>query len=157
MPGQRCGSSSFATPTLIIYSDSEYAIRSLTEWALQHAAGNWACHNGDLLRDCMAWIRARPATLRFEHVDAHSGNAHNDGADTQAKGGAVLDAVPPYAEARLLPSPDLHPMQYGPALALPKVTSSIPRHRPDNLGEHRARSARGDGLPSTRCSKHRRV
>ncbi|PBK84340.1 ribonuclease H-like protein [Armillaria gallica] len=44
--------------------------------------------NGDLLADIAAWIHYRTAPLVLEHVDAHSGNAHNDAADALAKVGA---------------------------------------------------------------------
>lgn len=57
---------------LSMYSDSEYAIRSLTERTLRDTASNWSCHNGDLLRDCLSLIQGRAATpYKFQHVDAH--------------------------------------------------------------------------------------
>lgn len=111
---------------LIICSDSEYAIRSLTEWAVAHAATDWSCANGDMLRDCMSWIQARTSTLHFEHIDAHVGNHHGDASDEAAKNGASKAPVSAYATSRRLPPPAPSSL-FGPALNVPKVTSSIPR------------------------------
>ncbi|KAJ7467832.1 ribonuclease H-like domain-containing protein, partial [Mycena galericulata] len=73
---------------LKIYSDSEYSIRSIVYWAPGHAEKGWKCANADLLQDIVSWIKLRSAAVHFVHVKAHSGNAHNDGADSAAKAGA---------------------------------------------------------------------
>ncbi|KAJ7442013.1 ribonuclease H-like domain-containing protein, partial [Mycena latifolia] len=73
---------------LDIYSDSEYAIRSIVYWAPDHAEAGWKCANSDLLRDIVSWIRFRTAPVHFYHVKAHAGNQHNEAADAAAKAGA---------------------------------------------------------------------
>ncbi|KAF6764520.1 ribonuclease H-like domain-containing protein, partial [Ephemerocybe angulata] len=74
--------------SLVIYSDSVYALGMLTVWASKKAAIGWRVTNGDLFRDIVALIERRPASVTFRKVKAHSGNAHNDGADELAKAGA---------------------------------------------------------------------
>ncbi|KAJ7291819.1 ribonuclease H-like domain-containing protein, partial [Mycena rebaudengoi] len=71
-----------------IYTDSEYAIRSIMYWAVKNEQKGWKCANGDLLKDIVSWIRYRSAAVRFRYVAAHSGNMHNDAADALAKEGA---------------------------------------------------------------------
>ncbi|KAF6741560.1 ribonuclease H-like domain-containing protein, partial [Ephemerocybe angulata] len=73
--------------SLVIYSDSVYAMGMLTVWAHRKAAIGWRVTNGDLLRDIVGLIEERPASVTFRKVKAHSGNAHNDGADELAKAG----------------------------------------------------------------------
>ncbi|KAJ6485216.1 ribonuclease H-like domain-containing protein, partial [Mycena vulgaris] len=79
IPADRC---------LDIYSDSEYAIRSIVYWAPKHAESGWKCANADLLQDIVSWIQYRSCPVHFFHVKAHSGNHHNDAADAAAKAGA---------------------------------------------------------------------
>ncbi|KAJ7168281.1 ribonuclease H-like domain-containing protein, partial [Mycena crocata] len=73
---------------LDLYSDSEYAIKSIVYWAPRHADAGWKCANADLLQDIVLWIKFRSAATHFYHVKAHSGNTHNDAADAAAKAGA---------------------------------------------------------------------
>ncbi|KZV98505.1 ribonuclease H-like protein, partial [Exidia glandulosa HHB12029] len=74
---------------LVIYSDSEYAIRSVAEWAPARADTGWTCKNGDLLQRIQQAIQRRLAMLHLVWIPSHSGNAHNDGADALAKKGAA--------------------------------------------------------------------
>ncbi|KAF6746108.1 ribonuclease H-like domain-containing protein, partial [Ephemerocybe angulata] len=74
--------------TLDIYSDSEYAINSLTTWASGSAAVGWRVRNGDVFGDIAHLLRMRPAGVTLHKVKAHSGHAANDAADALAKEGA---------------------------------------------------------------------
>ncbi|KZP03235.1 ribonuclease H-like protein, partial [Athelia psychrophila] len=76
------------TVTIYIFTDSTYAIRSICHWAPRRAARGWVCLNADILKDIVAAIKARRAATHFFWVEGHSGNAHNDAADTLAKQGA---------------------------------------------------------------------
>lgn len=82
--------------TLVIFSDSELTIRTLTYWAPNRAATGWTATHGDIFADIIWVISMRPAPVIFRKVKAHSGNVHNDGADELAKLGATLPDVPPY-------------------------------------------------------------
>ncbi|KAJ7714023.1 ribonuclease H-like domain-containing protein, partial [Mycena maculata] len=73
---------------LDIYSDSEYAIRSIVYWAPGHAEAGWKCANADLLQDIVSWIRYQSSPVHFYHVKAHAVNHHNEAANTAAKEGA---------------------------------------------------------------------
>ncbi|KZV80031.1 hypothetical protein EXIGLDRAFT_561631, partial [Exidia glandulosa HHB12029] len=44
---------------LTIFTDSEYAIRSIAEWAPARFELGWSCPDGDLLRDIQLLIRRR--------------------------------------------------------------------------------------------------
>ncbi|KAJ3768667.1 ribonuclease H-like domain-containing protein, partial [Lentinula raphanica] len=76
--------------SLEIYSDSEYAIRSIVYRAPTESQANWTCSNGDILDRITSWISARQAPLILHHVRAHTNNQHNDSADSLAKKGASL-------------------------------------------------------------------
>ncbi len=76
---------------LHILTDSEYSIYSIVYWGPAHAAQGWHCSNGDLLSDIAAWIYYCTAPLILKHIDAHSGNAHNDVADALAKAGTNME------------------------------------------------------------------
>ncbi|KAJ7087500.1 ribonuclease H-like domain-containing protein, partial [Mycena epipterygia] len=74
--------------TLHIWSDSEYAMESITVRVPDEASRGWKCTNGDLFRDIVSLIKQRRAPVVFIQVKGHSGNAHNDAADALAKQGA---------------------------------------------------------------------
>lgn len=78
---------------LVIRSDSQWAIASLTHWAPKRIATGWKNKHGDILRECVRWLKARIAPTRFDYVRGHSGDRHNDGADTEANNGARMPAV----------------------------------------------------------------
>ncbi|KAJ4474703.1 ribonuclease H-like domain-containing protein, partial [Lentinula edodes] len=71
-----------------IFSDSEYAIRSIVYRAPKEAQANWTCTNGDILHTISLWLASREAPVIFHHVHGHSNNAHNDAADNLAKLGS---------------------------------------------------------------------
>ncbi|KAI0310010.1 ribonuclease H-like domain-containing protein, partial [Amylostereum chailletii] len=110
---------------LRIYSDSEYAIRSVTWWAPKSESLGWQCANGDLLKDCVAWMKARSAAVYLEHITAHSGNWGGDAADRLAKLGTAEAAAGPYMHLRIQPT-DAHQKLEGPTLNVPKVTTNLP-------------------------------
>lgn len=109
--------------SLDIYSDSEYAIRSIVYWAPERAQLGWKCVNADLLQDIVSWIKYRSAPVQFNHVKAHSGNSHNDAADCAANAGAHL----PLPSEDYIPcgAPDV-PLNVGPILHEQKVFSNLP-------------------------------
>ncbi|OCH88480.1 ribonuclease H-like protein, partial [Obba rivulosa] len=72
---------------LVICSDSEYVIHSLCHWAPKREATGWDCANSDMLQDAVRLLQLRPAPTVFRWVKAHSGNQHNDAADSLAKAG----------------------------------------------------------------------
>ncbi|KAF6743847.1 ribonuclease H-like domain-containing protein, partial [Ephemerocybe angulata] len=74
--------------TLVINSDSEYAIDMLTTYAAKYNALGWRATNGDVLRDIAYLLRQRPAATTLRKVKAHSGHEQNDAADLLAKEGA---------------------------------------------------------------------
>ncbi|KAF6743453.1 ribonuclease H-like domain-containing protein, partial [Ephemerocybe angulata] len=74
--------------TLVINSDSEYAINMLTTWAAKYTALGWRVTNGDVLSDIAFLLRQRPAATTLRKVKAHSGHEGNDAADALAKEGA---------------------------------------------------------------------
>ncbi|KZV83869.1 ribonuclease H-like protein, partial [Exidia glandulosa HHB12029] len=74
---------------LIIHSDSEYAIRSVAEWAPARAELGWHCTNADLLRSIQESIARRGAAIHFNWVPGHKGNSWNEAADGLAREGAA--------------------------------------------------------------------
>jgi ribonuclease HI len=88
--------------TLHIYSDSEYAMESITARAAAKAAHGWKIINGDLLRDIATLICQRTAAIMFIQVKGHSGNFKHDEADKLANLGATLDPVAPYCPLGLV-------------------------------------------------------
>ncbi|KAJ6606792.1 ribonuclease H-like domain-containing protein [Mycena sp. CBHHK59/15] len=109
--------------TLEIYSDSEYAIRSIAYWAVDHAQKGWRCANADLLKDIVSWIKFRSAPISFHHVKAHSGNGHNDAADIAAKAGAAMPL--PAGQYVAFQAPK-DPLNVGPVLQAKKVFCDLP-------------------------------
>ena len=73
-----------------IHSDSELAVRSLTEWAAGWERRGWRRRTGpvenlDLVRPLYEALRARPE-IRLEWVRAHVGERWNEYADRLAAG-----------------------------------------------------------------------
>lgn len=106
---------------LTLYSDSEYAIRSIAEWAPARADTGWTCVNGDLLSQICVALQRRAARVHLIWVKAHNGNANNDAADALAKQGAQLPAV---TSDYVLDTSPVHPAEAA-AFGL-KVTTSLP-------------------------------
>ena len=79
--------------TISITSDSQYAIRSLTDWAIGWEALNWKTRSGkrvkmqSLFKLGLELIRER--TVTFQWVPSHSGNKYNDMVDALA--GVAMD------------------------------------------------------------------
>jgi ribonuclease HI len=73
---------------LIIRSDSQYSINSLTLWATKWSKNGWKnskgkiIENHDLIHGIINLIG--PGNIRFEHVKAHSTDQYNNQADTLA-------------------------------------------------------------------------
>ncbi|KAJ7892347.1 hypothetical protein B0H14DRAFT_2254002, partial [Mycena olivaceomarginata] len=53
------------TKSLVISTRSEYAIRSITNYAYRNDACGWTCVNGDILKSIVGWIRCRTAPIHF--------------------------------------------------------------------------------------------
>ncbi|KAJ7138735.1 hypothetical protein C8R43DRAFT_817886, partial [Mycena crocata] len=51
--------------SLVIYTSSEYAIRSFCYWAGDNEMLGWPCKNSDVLQRATLWIRARSAPIEF--------------------------------------------------------------------------------------------
>ncbi|KAK7051966.1 hypothetical protein R3P38DRAFT_2402283, partial [Favolaschia claudopus] len=108
--------------TLHIYSDSEYALETITERSPEENARRWKCPNGDLFRDIIALLKIRRAPVVFIQVKGHSGNKHNDAADELAKEGARMPDVPQYTPIPL-PIPSNPGQSTDPSAAVvPKVS-----------------------------------
>ncbi|KAJ7699696.1 hypothetical protein B0H14DRAFT_2297662, partial [Mycena olivaceomarginata] len=60
--------------SLIVYTSSQYAIRSFCFWAGDNETRGWSCANGDVLRDTVGWISRRRASVDFRWVAATSAN-----------------------------------------------------------------------------------
>ena len=71
-----------------LYSDSNLAVRSVTEWAAGWAKRGWRRKTGpvenlDLVRPLYEALQARPE-LRVQWIKAHAGNRWNEYADSLA-------------------------------------------------------------------------
>jgi ribonuclease HI len=85
---------------VIVYSDSNYAIKCVTEWfqgwerrGWTTAGGKKVVENRDLVEDVLEVIRCREecgSRTKFEWVKGHAGDVGNSGADELAVKGAGL-------------------------------------------------------------------
>jgi len=86
---------------IIIYSDSEYSIKSLTIWIKQWKLNGWKTAgkkpvlNQDLIIELDSLLSKHNGKIKFVHVKAHTNgkdyeSIHNDIADGLAKTGANL-------------------------------------------------------------------
>lgn len=84
-----------------IYSDSQYAINSLTAWVDKWEKNNWTTatgtpvQNSDIIKPTLAKVRNRAAEgdpTTFEYVKGHSSSVGNAAADKLAVRGATLSA-----------------------------------------------------------------
>jgi ribonuclease HI len=89
---------------IIIYSDSEYSIKSLTIWIKNWKNNNWKSSKGqdvlnqDIIKKIDKLIEKYKGTVKFIHVKAHTNNKDklslwNDEADKLAKAGASSDNI----------------------------------------------------------------
>lgn len=112
--------------SLVVFSDSQHAIRHACYWAVSNAAEGWRCPNGDMLKDMVLLLRGRVATTTFVWVETHSGNEWGDEADRLAKLGAGLPEIDlDYSPMDHLPWPCNIPLGR-PALEQPKVFTTLP-------------------------------
>ncbi|KAM5531122.1 hypothetical protein V8D89_015211, partial [Ganoderma adspersum] len=89
---------------LLIKSDSDYSIKSMTEWIWTWKTRGWRTSTGGAVQnlpvikylDILLEERRRvlKQSVEFEKVLAHSGLEGNEGADVLAKAGATLPPVP---------------------------------------------------------------
>lgn len=84
---------------LIIYSDSEYSIKSLTEWITNWKKNGWKTANKkpvlnvDIIKKIDRYMQKYEGKIIFHHVKSHTGKLDalsigNDKADELAKAGA---------------------------------------------------------------------
>ncbi|CAK5263407.1 unnamed protein product [Mycena citricolor] len=139
--------------TLHIFSDSVYAMEGIAVRSPENASLSWKCTNGDIFRDVIALIRARPAPVVLIQVKGHSGNGGNDAADSLAQMGSgepvatehthtwppafgAIGTVMPYPNtSEPSPSPKL---QYLPLPPKPAALAVCTDHTP-SLNVHRGR------------------
>ncbi|KAK7026263.1 hypothetical protein R3P38DRAFT_2528824, partial [Favolaschia claudopus] len=140
-----------ASTTLHIYSDSEYALQTITERSPEEHAQRWKCPNGDLFRDIVALLKFRRAPVVFIQVKGHSGNKHNDAADELAKRGARMPHVPPYTPIPLPMASNLDESADASAPVVPKV-SYRPLPRQTKPADH---TSTADHLPSLTAHRDR--
>ncbi|KAJ2071476.1 hypothetical protein IW146_002616 [Coemansia sp. RSA 922] len=81
-------------PTVVIKTDSQYSIDSLTKWNHTWDRNGWVNQAGnpvanqDLIQGTLNQIRGGNCDVRFEKVSGHSGNRGNDAAHNLATRGA---------------------------------------------------------------------
>lgn len=91
----------FDFSTIMIYSDSEYSIKSLTIWIKNWKKNGWLTAqkktvlNVDIIQKIDTIMEKYKNKIKFTHVKAHTGNQdilskNNDIADKLAKDGAML-------------------------------------------------------------------
>ena len=84
---------------IMIYTDSEYSIKSLTEWAPNWEKNNWKnsqkkdVMNQDIIKPIYNYLKKRPGRINFKHVRSHTGkldweSINNESADQLATNGA---------------------------------------------------------------------
>lgn len=77
------------SPKIVIYSDSQYAIKSLLWWIKVWVKNDWKNPLGEPIknRDLMERMHHLRGKVRLTawHVKGHSGNKHNDRADALAQ------------------------------------------------------------------------
>jgi ribonuclease HI len=126
---------------LVIYTDSDYSIRCLTEWMPGWVARDWKTTMGKpvLHRDLIEGIAGHLTKFkhRFHHVRAHTGgeddlSKQNDMVDRMARGsveGKMVEVPSPKPEDELFPGCPLSTM--GPAVS----STSIVRWIRENINQ----------------------
>jgi ribonuclease HI len=79
---------------LIIYSDSEYSVKTYNEWLPQWIKTGKSYLNSDIINETQDHIKNAPFTVKLIHVRAHTGkndfhSVANDIVDKLAKKGAM--------------------------------------------------------------------
>lgn len=114
---------------LILYTSSEYAIRTYCFWAGKHALQGWPCEHADILKVATALLRNRAAGTVFRVPDSKETNAHwrsaVDFAKSAARDGTThvfcppsLSALPHWPYPVSPPIPDA-------GLTRPKVSTTL--------------------------------
>lgn len=86
--------------TIMIYTDSEYSIKSVTEWYKSWEKNNWknakgqAVMNQDIIRPLIKILKSNSGKIKFQHVNSHTGkqdfeSLSNEMADKFANEGAM--------------------------------------------------------------------
>lgn len=75
---------------LRVFSDSEYAVRTLCHWGGRLAEEGWVCRNADLIRWIVLVIKARPCRVFLTWVQGSRDTVGNDKAERRADRGARL-------------------------------------------------------------------
>ncbi|KAJ7438022.1 hypothetical protein B0H11DRAFT_1829637, partial [Mycena galericulata] len=60
---------------LVIYTSSEYCIRSFCFWAGDSETCGWSCANGEELRIAVDWLAKRRTPTEFRYVPSNGSNA----------------------------------------------------------------------------------
>lgn len=81
---------------LLIRTDSQYSIGCLTNWYITWEKNGWKTskredvENQDMIKSILSNLRERNFNVRFEKVEAHSGDTYNELADKYAKLGTQI-------------------------------------------------------------------
>ena len=87
---------------LMIYTDSEYSINSLTKWVKNWEVNNWKTSNNkvvmnkDLIEKINKLMKTHKGDIKFKHVRSHTNkkdyeSINNDIVDRLAKNGALIN------------------------------------------------------------------
>lgn len=82
---------SLAAP-MVIYSDSQYSIKALTQWHHGWRKNNWLTSAGKPVKNVdliMDTLRLITANVTFKWVKGHAGHEHNERVDDLAKEGRL--------------------------------------------------------------------
>lgn len=88
-----------ASPSIVIYSDSQYSIKCITEWRKRWQQNGWRTAagknvlNDDLIRRAGDLYDAAAGRVRLEWVKGHGTSAGNNAADALATRAAALAAA----------------------------------------------------------------
>ncbi|KAJ7436896.1 hypothetical protein B0H11DRAFT_1754228, partial [Mycena galericulata] len=66
--------------TLVIYSSSQFVIRTFCYWTGTNYTEGWPCKNADIVKVTAELLRKRPAGVIFRYVDSPDTNNHSRGA-----------------------------------------------------------------------------
>ncbi|TFY78660.1 hypothetical protein EWM64_g5349, partial [Hericium alpestre] len=117
--------------SLVLSTDSQYAVHSLCHWAADLAQSGWQCVNADLISACVVWLQSRCCPTKFLWIKGHNGNLQHDACDALTFAGTQLPPVVPALPALRPPPPCDHPCTLQPALR--KVFMLLPRHAAPRL------------------------
>jgi len=120
---------------VLIYSDSQYVVRGMTEWIMGWRARDWRTSGGEKVKNIDLWdamwrvvvrARARGAEVDWQWVRGHSGIAGNELADRLANLGLV--ELRNVCAKELAQDPVAKAMHIG-----TKIPSPLPEFEPDGL------------------------